>query len=61
MGDTARRRSMDEELAKLRATVGEAAYAPERYPAARELFEAVVLGDPFVEFLTRPASERIDL
>jgi hypothetical protein len=27
----------------------------------REPFEAVARGDPFVEFLTLPASERIDL
>ena len=52
-------RIVDEELARLRATVGEAGAT--RYPAARELFEAVALGDPFVEFLTLPASERIDL
>ena len=28
---------------------------------ARDVFEAVALGEPFVEFLTLPASERIDL
>jgi malate synthase len=28
--------------------------------AAKELFEQVALGDPFVEFLTLPAYERLD-
>ena len=31
------------------------------YGVAREVFDAVALGDPFVDFLTLPASERIDL
>ena len=55
------RRIVGEELEKLRAGVGEAAYAAGHYGAAQELFEAVALGEPFVEFLTLPASERIDL
>jgi malate synthase len=55
------RRIVGEELGKLRAAVGEAAYAAGHYGAAQELFEAVALGEPFVEFLTLPASERIDL
>jgi malate synthase len=50
-----------EELAKIRAAVEEPAYARGHYQSARELFEAVALGEPFVEFLTLPASERIDL
>ncbi len=54
-------RIVEEELAKIRGAVGDAAYARGQYAAARELFEAVALGDPFVEFLTLPASERIDL
>ena len=46
---------------RIRAEVGDAAYAGGHYDAAREIFEAVALGEPFVEFLTLPASERIDL
>jgi malate synthase len=54
-------RIVGEELAKLRAAAGDAAYARGHYQAARELFEAVALDEPFAEFLTLPASERIDL
>ena len=43
------------------AAAGDAAYARGHYQAARELFEAVALDEPFAEFLTLPASERIDL
>ena len=55
------RRVVGEELAKIRAQGGEAAGACGHLEAAREVFEAVALGEPFVEFLTLPASERIDL
>jgi malate synthase len=55
------RRIVGEELGRIRDTVGEAQYARGHYGAAREVFEAVALGEPFVEFLTLPASERIDL
>ena len=55
------RRIVGEENDRIRAAVGAAAYARGRYTAAREVFEAVALGEPFVEFLTLPASERIDL
>ena len=53
--------SWSEELAKLRAAAGDDAHARGHYGAAREIFEAVALDEPFVEFLTLPASERIDL
>jgi malate synthase len=46
------RRIGDEELARL----GD----PERYKAARELFERVALADDFADFLTVPANELID-
>ncbi|HEY7140411.1 MAG TPA: malate synthase A [Methylomirabilota bacterium] len=55
------RDTVGEELGKIRAAVGDAAYGRGHYGAARELLEAVALGEPFVEFLTLPASERIDL
>jgi malate synthase len=54
-------RIVGEELAKLRVAAGDAASAPGHYQAAREIFETVALDEPFVEFLTLPASERIDL
>ena len=54
------RRVVGEELGHIRAAVGEPTYARGHYAAAEELFEAVALGEPFVEFLTLPASERID-
>jgi malate synthase len=53
-------RIVDEELDKIRAAVGAEAYARGHYGAARELLDAVALGEPFVEFLTLPASERLD-
>ncbi len=48
-----------EELDKVKAAVGDSAYAKGSYTAARELFEQVALADDFVEFLTLPAYERI--
>src|SRR5262245_38572956 len=50
-----------EELAKIRATIGETAFVQGHYDVARELLDVVALGVPFVEFLTLPASERIDV
>jgi malate synthase len=54
------RRIRDEEVARIREAVGEAAYARGRYAEAVEVFEAVALSDRFVEFLTLPAYDRID-
>ncbi|MDP9435994.1 MAG: malate synthase A [Actinomycetota bacterium] len=48
-----------EELEKVKAAVGEQAYASGRYDEARKLFEQVALADDFVEFLTLPAYERL--
>jgi malate synthase len=51
-----------EELARLReAAGGEAAFARARFPEAAQVFEAVALSDRFVEFLTLPAYEHVDL
>jgi malate synthase len=50
----------DEELAKVRAQIGEQAYAAGRFDDAKRLFEQVALGDEFVEFLTLPAYELLD-
>ena len=48
-----------EELAKVRAAVGDEVFDNGRYDEARELFEQVALADDFVEFLTLPAYERL--
>jgi malate synthase len=48
-----------EELPKVRAYLGEAAYAAGRYEEGAKLFEEITLGE-YVEFLTLPAYERID-
>ncbi len=53
------RRVEDEELAKIRETVGDELYGKGRYAEARELFEQVALADEFEEFLTLPAYERL--
>jgi malate synthase len=49
-----------EELDKIRAAIGEEAYAQSRFADAADLFEHVALGEAFVEFLTLPAYARID-
>ena len=49
-----------EELDKIRAAVGDEAFAQGRAKEAQALFEEVALGEKFVEFLTWPGSEYID-
>ncbi len=49
----------EEELEKIRASVGEEALRAGRYDEAHKLFEEVALADDFVEFLTVPAYERL--
>ncbi len=49
----------EEELKKIRASVGEEAFGAGRYDEANKLFEEVALADDFVEFLTVPAYERL--
>jgi malate synthase len=51
---------VQEELDRIRQSVGDRAFAPGRYDEARALFELVALGDEFVEFLTLPAYDHID-
>jgi malate synthase len=53
------RRIADEELEKVKDTVGDERFTAGRYDEARELFEQVALADDFVEFLTLPAYERL--
>ncbi len=49
----------DEELTKIRQSVGDDVFAKGKYDEARELFDQVALADDFVDFLTLPAYERI--
>jgi malate synthase len=51
---------LDEELAKIRAAVGEQTWAAGRPDETRALFEQVALGEDFPEFLTLPAYELLD-
>jgi malate synthase len=50
----------DEELATLRAALGDEAWANSRFDDARKLFERVALADDFADFLTTTAYDSID-
>ena len=50
----------DEELAKIRAAIGDEAWSASRFDDARKLFERVALADDFADFLTTAAYEAID-
>ncbi len=49
-----------EELERIRADVGEEAFAGQPFQAASDLLAEVIASDDFVEFLTLPAYERLD-
>jgi malate synthase len=51
---------LDEELAKIRAEVGEETWEAGRPEETRRMFEAVSLGDEFPDFLTEVAYELLD-
>jgi malate synthase len=53
-------RILDEELARIRAEVGEETWAAGRPAETRQVFEAVALGDDLPEFLTEIAYELLD-
>ena len=53
------RRLLDEELAKIRETVGEERFGAGKFAEAAALFRDLVLADDFTEFLTLPAYERV--
>ncbi|HYL31757.1 MAG TPA: malate synthase A [Stellaceae bacterium] len=53
------RRLLDEELAKLRSMVGDAAYNGGRYQDAARIFAALIEAPRFPEWLTIPAYEQI--
>ena len=55
------RKVEDEELGKIRETLGEKTYSQGRFDDAREIFEKVALSEQFVEFLTLPAYNYVDL
>ncbi len=48
---------LEEELDKIRATVGDAAFNTGKYQRAAEIMDGIVASDDFVEFLTLPAYE----
>lgn len=54
------RKVRDEEMAKIRAAVGDANYARGRFDEAASLFDEVALSKDFVEFLTLPGYDRLD-
>jgi malate synthase len=55
------RRLVTEELASLRQAADAGTFERGRYQEAAEVFEQVALSERFVEFLTLPAYDRIDL
>jgi len=54
------RQIMAEELAKIRARLGEQEYAGRHFQRASELFDRITTEDSFVEFLTLPGYRYID-
>jgi malate synthase len=51
------RRTLAEELDKIRADVGPEAFAAGKYDLARQIFDRVSTSDEFIDFLTLPAYE----
>lgn len=49
-----------EELAKIKAAVGEKVYAARKYQQAYEILDQIIVNDQFVEFLTLPAYKYLD-
>jgi malate synthase len=52
-------RLLEEELAKIRKSVGDERFGAGRYAEAAALFRDLVLAEEFTEFLTLPAYERV--
>jgi malate synthase len=50
---------MDEELAKIRADIGPAAYDKGKFPLARTIFDQVTTSPTLVDFLTLPAYDHL--
>jgi malate synthase len=55
------RKLVGEELGQIREAVGASTFDQGRYREAAEVFDQVALSERFVEFLTLPAYDRIDL
>ncbi|WP_170109480.1 malate synthase A [Melghirimyces profundicolus] len=53
------RRTVEEELEKIRETIGEERFSAGRFTEAKDLFDALTVSDEFVEFLTLPGYERL--
>lgn len=53
------KQTIDEELKKIRAEVGDTAFSGGRFPQARALFEQLCLAETFEEFLTLPAYDML--
>src|SRR5262245_4277370 len=53
------RTTLAEELAKVRAELGDQRFAASRFHDAAELFESLILTDPLPEWLTVPAYEKL--
>ncbi|HTM56770.1 MAG TPA: malate synthase A [Pirellulales bacterium] len=51
---------LDEEVARIRDSLGPLGYDTTRYPEAAELFLAISTAETFVEFLTLPAYEQLE-
>ena len=51
------RNVLEEELDKIRATVGDAAFNTGKYQRAAEIMDGIIASDEFAEFLTLPAYE----
>ncbi len=51
---------LDEEMAKIKTTLGEERYAAGRFDRARELFAQLTTAEEFVEFLTLPGYEQLN-
>ena len=54
------RRVLDEETARIRASVGDEIWQAGRPDDTREIFELVALSPELIEFLTLPAYEYLD-
>jgi malate synthase len=51
--------TIEQELERIRQTIGDEAYESSRFPEARQLFEQVTLEKELPDFLTLPAYEHL--
>jgi malate synthase len=51
---------LKEELARIRAAVGDAQYAAGQFDRASKLFDEIMTSEEFVQFLTLPAYQYLD-